>query len=382
MKVLVVNQHANNFGDEAAGAALVENLLDIPEITKIELLYCMPGFVPVDDPRVIHNHELNIRKATRKELFLYYTLGKRTEFIDRFVAKVREYDKVIVSPCGANLGIYKDWGLLLQDLIIARMKKPLIFHLNTINESGDRLFDHLVLRLCKMRNVSVNVREHASLDYLTSHGIHAKFGTDSAFSLNHVYPDNTNSPNVIAFVPSDVWSWHVNFINNKTIDFERNILDPVADFACEHGCSINILPHTNSPKEKTFNTGIVDYFNAVHPDINISILQLDSAYQYEEQIRNSTFLIGMRYHSTVFAIKNAVPFCALSYENKMREVSAYSHQLSCCLPLEALTTPNVLADKLAEIWSRRTEISNQLQQIHSELVTSSQVVVRNEFHEE
>lgn len=89
MKILVVNQHTNNFGDDAAGTALVNRLLQVG-VEKVELLYCMPGFLPIDDKRVIHNHKLNVRKLRRLDFVLYWLFGiRRGEFIPDFVKKLK-----------------------------------------------------------------------------------------------------------------------------------------------------------------------------------------------------------------------------------------------------------------------------------------------------
>ena len=38
MKILILNQHENNFGDQAAGLAVINNLLSYKCVEKIEIL--------------------------------------------------------------------------------------------------------------------------------------------------------------------------------------------------------------------------------------------------------------------------------------------------------------------------------------------------------
>lgn len=305
MKILVVNQHTNNFGDDAAGTALVNRLLQVG-VEKVELLYCMPGFLPIDDKRVIHNHKLNVRKLRRLDFVLYWLFGiRRGEFIPDFVKKIKAYDLVMVSPCGSNLGIYKDWQLLFQDLIVVRNKKRLIFHLNTISLSGNKLFDGFVQFLCK--HSSVYVREKSSKKYLQENGILAKWGPDSAFLLeskgNVDYHDNR-----IIFVPSNVWAWHVDFIGENGKVFDEMIIEPLAHFAKMHNKEIFILAHTNSESEKIFNDATKTKLESIAPEIKIVIPKINTVYDYENYIRSSYLVVGMRYHSIVLAAKNAVPF--------------------------------------------------------------------------
>ena len=65
----------------------------------------------------------------------------------------------------------------------------------------------------------------------------------------------------------------------------------------------------------------VDYFRDLHkkyPSNQITVI--DDIYGSDVQqavIKGSEMVIGARYHSVVFAINQARPFCALSYEHKI-----------------------------------------------------------------
>lgn len=379
MKVLILNQHANNFGDEAAGTAVVSNLLKNKNVEKIELLYCMPKSLPIEDKRVIHNHDIDVRTLTKKEFIIFMLFRKKTgKFLPMFIDKLREYDTILISPCGANLGIYQDWGLLLQDIVTVQQKKTPIFHLNTISKSGSCFFDLLVRYVCKKS--IVYVREKSSFDYLKSKGIEVKLGTDSVFALETKDIIKQRNDKIV-FVPSDVWDWHVDFKEEERETFYHYVLNPVLEFASKYNMTISILPHVNTEREKIFNDGILDYANRNFSNVNIMIEQAKEFYDYENCIRTATFVIGMRYHAIVFAAKNAIPYVALAYEQKMREVSSYSGQIENCIDLKSLDSECLLRDKLESVLKNLESIREQLYNKCEDIKNKSLIVIKENFDE-
>lgn len=376
MKILIVNQHTNNFGDDAAGTALVNRLLQVG-VQKIELLYCMPGFLPIKDKRVIHNHELNVRKLDRLDFFLYWIFGiRRGKFIPNFIEKVQDYDLILVSPCGANLGIYKDWQLLFQDLIVVRKNKKLIFHLNTISPSGNKMFDKLVQFLCKRS--CVYVREKASQQYLKSKGILATWGPDSAFMLESRGNIDYDEKRIV-FVPSDVWSWHVDFVESDNESYEEKILKPLAQFAQNNDKEIYILAHTNSESEKAFNVATKLKMEDMAPGLTVIIPEIRTVYDYENFIRSSYLLVGMRYHSIVLAAKNAISFISISYERKMQEISMYTNQQKYCIDLKYINQAIPLNGLLDDIASNHTKIQHNLAVQKDRLIQQANVVIEEQI---
>lgn len=379
MNVLIVNQHTNNFGDDAAGTALVNALLQVG-VKRVELLYCMPSKLPIEDERVIHNHFLNVR-SLRKPEYLAYAVAKLRcgSYIPGLLKKLDEYDLVLVSPCGSNLGIYKDWQLLMQDLVIVS-KKRLVFHLNTIAASGDRLFDLLVRKVCKRS--AVYVRERASQRYLESVGIKSTWGPDTAFLLESK-GDAIENRDKIVFVPSDVWSWHVDFMNREGGVFEGVVLPGLAWFARTHGKGICILAHTNSSAEMDFNASVKRDLQRIDARLDVEIPEISDVYDYENHIRGAWMVVGMRYHSIVLAVKNGVPFLALSYEQKMVEVSEYSGERRYCVKLRDLEEdPEVvgrqMGELLEELAGRHDELASELLCQAEQLKRVASVVIREQ----
>ena len=380
MKVLIVNQHTDNFGDDAAGVALVNALLRL-NVEKIELLYCMPGTLPIDDARVVHNHALNVRALNKTDYLAYVLTGvKKGDYIPGLFGKLDEYDVVLVSPCGSNLGIYKDWQLLFQDLIVVS-KKRLVFHLNTIAASGNRLFDMLVKRVCKRS--AVYVREFASQRYLESIGIRSTWGPDTAFLLESQGAALGGGEKIV-FVPSDVWSWHVDFMGRSNDVFDSVILPTVARFAKAHGKGVCVLAHTNSASERAFNGSVREKLLSVDANLDVVIPEVGNVYEYENHIRGAWAVIGMRYHSIVLAAKNGIPFLSLSYEQKMVEVSDYSGESRYCIKLKDIEDDpkeggKRMRELLAELSGRHDEVSLELTKQAAQLKDRAYVVIREQI---
>ncbi|MBP5772764.1 MAG: polysaccharide pyruvyl transferase family protein [Eubacterium sp.] len=377
MKILILNQHSINKGDEAAGTAVINNLLRIKGIEKIEILYCKPDSLPIDSEKVIHNHDLNVRRFRKRQFWKYILTGK-TEgaFLPEFIEKLKEYDKVIVSPCGANLGIYKDWALLMQDVVAVKNKKRIIFHLNTIGKSGKILFDKLVLYVC--RRAQVYVREKKSFEYLKSKKIDVKFGTDSAFSLKS-NNDKVLQEDKIAFIPSDIWNWHVNFKGKNDSIYFNKILPSICKFACDNNLKIEIIPHITLEKERIFNEETKKALEGINPNVKVEIIDLKDCFEYERHICESKLLIGMRYHATVFASKNAVPFVGLAYEQKMLEVAQYTKQENSVIDLNNTNEDTDFASVIENTWNNREEIRKTLSKQSRELIEKSLIVLKDNF---
>jgi polysaccharide pyruvyl transferase WcaK-like protein len=88
----------------------------------------------------------------------------------------------------------------------------------------------------------------------------------------------------------------------------------------------------------------------------------------------------MRYHGLVFAAKNAVPFIALSYENKMKEVCIYTDNRESYIDLR-----NPRNFDFQEIYSNivkfSEKITSNLIKMHDFLEHNSRLPVINSYLE-
>lgn len=360
MKILIVNQHTLNFGDDAAGVALIQNLLQYKNLEKIDLFYNTAGQLPIKNQKVYHNPEIMLKKIGYMYLIKYFLLRglgvkKYNEYLEKMLQIIHEADYIFVSPCGANIGIYKDWRFLVKLLIIRKEKKIPIFYLNTIGKSGSFLFDFFAKKVLACSKIYV--REKASLQYVQSLGYKAEFGSDTAFSLIPVESTQKVEGDYIGFIPTMLKNWHPNFKNiDITKRFYQEILPTVAHFARNQGLLVKLIPHLNSTDEKLF----YDTVQSELEKMGVLVVQAKKVYTvfgYYQEIAHAKYIIGMRYHSIVLSIKSGVPFLSLSYENKMQEVCDYANMSSFSLKLY---TKEFDTKRMDEIFSNMVQYEQKI----------------------
>ena len=324
MIISIINQHANNFGDESACVGVLLRLLEYDFVEEINLIYIGKGTVRYENSKVNHNRDINVKNIGIKQSVLRI-IAKKLGIDYRGNSKLNQYLEIIeksnvifVSPAGADLGRYKGWAALLNMYLVDSCDKRLIFHLNTIVTSNNKLFDYLANRILKKSNIYV--REKASQDYLASKNINCCFGVDSAFLLPN--DDTKCSEKRITFIPTQLEGWNADYKGtNIEAKIYENVIKPVFDFACEHMYELVLLPHLGTSDELYYYESIIEHYGE-HKNIHIA-KEIRNVWDYQRQICNSSVVVSMRYHGVVISAKNAIPFVSIEYENKMREVSSY-----------------------------------------------------------
>lgn len=372
MRFLIINQHTKNFGDDLAGMSLINNIFEKYPESKIDLIYNTQGLLPINDKRVAHNREITFKNIGFFSILKYLLFGKKSIqnniIFKKMINIIDNSDYIFVSPCGANMGIYKDWQFLLRLIIVTKEKKTPIFHLNTIGKSNSLLFNILSKKVLKKSIIFV--REKKSQEYLNSINIHSEFGPDTAFSYKI---DKINKENKITFIPTQLSYWHPLFKNYDFDSITKNdVIKIIAKFSNEKNIPIHLLPHLNSEKELAFYELLKEEFKKYNVDVLID--KISSADDYIKTIGSSRFIIGMRYHSIVSAIKNSVPFISLSYENKMIEVCNYSKMSGYSINLFNHNYSNKLFSKLLNnLYNNEKKIIEELKYISKELSEESKI---------
>ena len=385
-RVLIINQHSGNFGDDAAGCALVKMLLDEYNVSKIDIVYNADKPIPYSDSRVHHDFNYSFHQVGYVNLLKYLVLGKFLPFssfntnLQSFISTIRNADLILVAPCGANIGIYKDWRFLFRTALIIHEHKTPVFHLNTIGKSGNVFFDFIARKV--LHKSAIYVRERKSEEYITSLGLPVRRGPDTAFAVKYI-DDAEIRKDTISVIPAELDSWHPFF---KKHPANKRILQEIAPcisrFAVERNCNIEILPHLQSKEETQFNIKfkeclIASGMNPEHVKIRTDI---DDMYKYDKAIATSSMIIGMRYHAAVLAARNSRPFIALAYENKMAEVCDYTHMLGYYFNLQdACYDIKKLKAQLDDCRSNERYISDSLSHISNDILKPQAHMVLNDM---
>ena len=332
MIITIINQHTNNFGDEAAGISLIQTLLKKYDDILINIIYNGNGTIHLENEKVIHRVDYKLKNMGYFNILfkLFFHKFSGNEMMKKYDALMKESDYVIISPCGANIGIYKDWRFLIRVLFaIFNGKKP-IFYLNTIGNSGNFIFD--TMAKYALKKSIVYVREQASQSYLLKNKISCELGVDTAFLFDDLKTIRIEK-NRIAFIVTDVTD-HKNFKGKKGIEIiQKTILPHLCDFAKKKNMVIHIIPHLNTIEEQYFIDSVIKLMKEKFMFYDVIKENVETVYDYYENIAKSYFVVGMRYHAVVLGAKSNTPFISFAYENKMVEVSNYTNMKEYCIRL-------------------------------------------------
>lgn len=338
MKFLIVNQHTGNFGDDLAGVSLIQQILSRFPNSTVDIMYRTPkGSINYFDNNVFDRHDLDIGQNNRKKFIIYMLLrlvGLKLDFYNDakvFSKEIENYDKIIVSPAGANIGIYTDWLYLLRLVLIVKSGKTVLFHGNTIGKSKNKLFN--LLSKYVLRHSIIYSRELKTTAFLKQENIHAIQTVDTAFLFNKTneklkFPNvNVNQKNdkYIVLIPTQLTNWHPSFKNwDESVFMDKFLIPQVKKLADETNAKVVILKHLHSIyEEDNYLTMLARKLTQFGVN-DVEVPDVDHFTIYNSFISQAIFVISMRYHGVVMSILNHTPFISLSYENKMTEVANYS----------------------------------------------------------
>ncbi len=342
MEILIINQHTSNRGDEAAGKALVRKLIKEKNIEKIHIIYSAAKEIREEEKfcrdiksgKIINygsfsNLSLLEKLFVRLPLFIPFKIEKKivgsikTPNLFPILEKIEKVDKVINAPGGVNLGPYMDTKYLWRLFNSVHQKDTAVYSISFgpffERNFFEKRFKKISVETLKKAKF-LSLRDKQSQIFAQEYGISYIPSIDTAF-LDEYYekklPDDLNylkNKEYVVFVPNQLYNWHVFFKN-----MEKHILDKfylkIMDFFLKKRLTIVMIPQLYGQLDD------YNYFLSLRKQLdNENIYVIDKKHNSDIQqliIRNAIFLIGARYHSIIFAIRNNVPFVSLSYEHKM-----------------------------------------------------------------
>lgn len=352
-RVVVLNQHTNNFGDDAAGAALISSSIDLLAADEVDIFYIWhrsAGQVP--DPSGVCRHHrpglLSGKRDNRARMVLVTLAGWISprllprEF-RHMVERCQRSDAVFVSPAGSNIGIYKDWIYLLTLLVVVNAGIRPIFCQNTIGPSNSRIFNRVARRV--LRRSQLHVRELASQEYLKGIGLQSSLGVDTALLLPELAPKASSTAGAprrfVAVVPTRLGNWHR---DHRDFDDQEmlsaTLAKSVAAVAAEHDLEVVLVPHLHGPEAEADMLSILtDSISARGAKVRTAAI--GSLDDYRRTLAEAEAVVSMRYHGLILAASEGVPCVALSYENKMLEAAAYLGLSDLTLDVRTASTEDI-----------------------------------------
>ena len=371
MRIVILNQYCENRGDEAAGEALVRCLINRPDIQKIDIIYNSAYALNIEDKKVVHhNEDLRLKYVGIRGIAQYLILRRtplfRCCYANNVIKKMAEIislaDLIYVAPCGASIGIYKDWCFLLRIVFAVYEGKMPVFYLNTIGKSGNVLFDSISRWVLKRSKIYV--REKKSQYYISKIGLSAQCGIDAAFMLPRCIKNRKS--NTLGIVLTQLF-WHPSF-KGRDMDKEikRFLIPQIVSFCNITGYDVELIPHLAKEEEFNFYQDIKKLLEqGIKSETRVKIRSdILTASAYDKAISQCHLILGMRYHTIVLSAKNLVPFLALSYENKMLEVCNYTACQDYCIDLQKENPEYFkVCNKLLDLCENSQKIEEHLNQI-------------------
>jgi len=333
-KVLLINLHTSNHGDEAAGKALLNNLVDQEKIFSI--IYnsrCGEGIpkFSLDFKESLLSHAPTLYEKIMIILsfyipikFLYLFLSKN---LKREYNLIKNHDKIISMPGGANLGLYADWLYLWRlHTSLALSKKTAVYSIS-IGAFKDNFFKR-VTKSVLSRLDFLSLRDAQSFRYADEMQLTYVKSIDTAFLEQPFIKDfnlkeygvDFDINNYVVFVPNNLTKWHPTFRSYKS-ELLKNFYISILKSIIDQGLNIVFLPQLfGCGDDKTF---FEEISQNIEKDLKNKICIVDEKFSSDIQqniISRSLFVIGARYHSIIFSINNNKPFICLSYENKMKNM--------------------------------------------------------------
>lgn len=342
MKILIINQPLNNRGDESAHKALVRRLVKAYPDSEINVLFdksANPDSIRqflIDEKNVNYIHFVpKINKGFKKisEFGLRYdmhVLWLMHPAIRKWLQYFKKSDIIICAPGGIDMGGFQSWFHLFNLYCAKFYNKPIAYYGRSIGPfptetSKKRKFKKLsieILHYCKY----ISLRDNKSEQEAQKIGVNSISVVDTAFldSPMTIIPEeivrNIGKSPYFVFVPN-LLIWHYLYKGKATkadsITFYTKVLKSL--FNKYPGYIAVMLPQTFNYASYLSND--VSFMREIAQNFNSDEVKvIDDIYSSDIQqaiISKSSFIVGARYHSVVFAINNSIPFIALSYEHKI-----------------------------------------------------------------
>ena len=370
MKIFIINAHWYNRGDEAALRAMVDELmLTYPSAEiKIHMIGGDGGFFPYTGKVALTEGACPAGGRIKWIDFWvrYITGGKvgfRKESLD-FYNEIKSSDLILHGPGGPAIGdiyIANEFEYLARYLLVQRAGKPYAFFAPSMGPFKKKKNDFYRRKVLEGAAL-ITVREPISAKYLEEYGIKnpVYVTMDSAFQhpINEVrYSEQFNKDyelnefiskydRVIGITITDLM-WNPKYSGNERI--KNNIIstfNSVVQKLTERGYGVLFIP-------QLFGICNDADFMGEFANTNCYVLPVtrqNDCYYQQFVIGRMYAVIGMRYHSNIFAAKMGTPFISVSYEQKMSGFMKIAELDKYCIDINDLSEKSVMEtfDNLCE----------------------------------
>jgi colanic acid/amylovoran biosynthesis protein len=362
MKILIVNCHTSNRGDEAAIKALIDELNRRYSNLQITLGLRGPSFPELpNNVRTIEQYAPQSKKRYFEYLLLLVTHGKiyLSRKAEIFIDEVKTSDLILYAPGGPSIGdiYFKDEiGYLRGMNIIRRLKKPYVFYapsMGPFNNNHRNKFRKKIHLSAK----KIIVRDPISKEYLMRflpqrtifQALDSAFQYDFDNCSNQAKLDSytelscflRSHSKVVGITITDL-KWHPIYSKNDSLSsLIQQTFSLFVNYLLSNGFGVLFIPQLyGSANDYDLMSKYL-----VNQDCFIIKSNCDKFESYFQQyvISKLYAVVGMRYHSNIFSAKACTPFVSISYEQKMKGFMKLANLEQYCIDIKELSFSMLLS---------------------------------------
>lgn len=359
MKIVIINCHWDNRGDEAAIRAMIDELqIKYPdaEIYVQRALGEFGSFPENEHVKVLPAFPIGGKKRRIQEQISIVTKGKinLTSGAKAFYRALNGADIVLHAPGGPSIGdIYLPQETIKLRRLLAVKKSgiPYAFYAPSMgpfknterNPARKKVLEGAVL-ICLREDISAKmVKEFVSstnpvvtLDSAFQHDIDMLENERKLKGYKELNDFIGDGQNVIGITITDL-QWNSLYKNDgKTKEKIRQTFSEFIDKITKAGYKVLFIPQLFDDAN--------DYNYMKSFAVQNCYVMSDKYDCYFQQyiIGKIKAVVGMRYHSNIFSAKMGTPFVSVSYEQKMQGFMKKADLLEYCLPISDLSIKKLL----------------------------------------
>lgn len=392
MKILIINCHSDNRGDEAAIHSLVDELQLLYKDCEITLAIRGAGTNYPNMPKnvkMIHQFSLDSWKQKLAHDLSVISYGKITLSQDEkvLIGEIKSSDIILHAPGGPSIGdtYYNDEESYLKMFdLVNKLKKPYMFYAPSMgpferiernkwrksilnNASAIVLRDPISAEY--VRQLVPCKKIYQTLDSALQHDIDMDVNRDKLESYEELFRFLADNKKCVGVTITDLL-WHP--VHSKDPNITENIRNSFSDFLRKltgSGYGIIFIPQlygagNDYDMMKKF-MGDTEHFFIIPSNQE----RYDTYFQ-QYLISRLYAVVGMRYHSNIFSAKMSTPFISVSYEQKMEGFMKKMKLSRYCIRLRDLSNKRLIL-AFRELETNHEEYRIYLQNKHNEMKKES-----------
>lgn len=354
MKILIVNCHWDNRGDEAAIRALIDELeIKYPTATIYvqRALGSFRKFPTNQHVRVLSTFPIGGKKTSILEAISYISNGRinLTKGAKEFYGALDGASMVLHAPGGPSIGdlyLSQEKLKLRRLLMIQKSGVPYAFYAPSLgpfehkkrNPYRKKVLEHASL-VCLRESISKeyvkklapSVTPIVTLDSAFQHPIDLVKNQELLDAYTELREFMGDGRSVIGLTTTDL-QWHA--LYGKDGEIEQRIRSVFTDFVSYlvgEGFKVLFIPQLFE-----FSNDF-EYMNSFAMEHCFVMSDQYDCYFQQHVIACIKAVVGMRYHSNIFSAKMGTPFISVSYEQKMKGFMTKAGLEQYCLDVRDLS---------------------------------------------